>query len=472
MGTYDPMPADGALGWGSWLRNAVKGLDARAPQNNIFNPAHEGPSGPPGAGSAAADDYSMNSLVNYISSSPSNDLDKVAYFPGGYDFIVGGVGSATFNWPNGVHMVCGNGSGGITGRPPQFLWNGTAGGTMFDCTSGSGGRVVETKIFHGVFREGTARPGKWWKLGDEGTALGGTLASPGGIDWGTEFYGCHFYNADQPAGNHGCLDFRFGPTNVRVVGCRFDNWTGKCVRIAVNNAASHVLIDYFTADNVSGGGEFLWLDNTGAGSNKWLNCAVTHGKVEVNSAPVGTKSVILLTRDHTSTSGVAHKLHVSDVTVQPGGSAGTDYAYVKVESTDASTTQYVYVKMDACQFTPGATGAARIIEGVLDQPNWGSFAGAIPDWKYTPRGFGFATPGGAGHLDDQQTQTRIRDLIVGLGNLSDLQIGSTGGRGIMRIHTALALPTGTPVGGGLLYVDAGALKYKGTSGTVTTIAPA
>ena len=31
---------------------------------------------------------------------------------------------------------------------------------------------------------------------------------------------------------------------------------------------------------------------------------------------------------------------------------------------------------------------------------------------------------------------------------------------------------GTPVGGGFLFVDVGALKYKGTSGTVTTIAPA
>lgn len=33
-------------------------------------------------------------------------------------------------------------------------------------------------------------------------------------------------------------------------------------------------------------------------------------------------------------------------------------------------------------------------------------------------------------------------------------------------------PTTTPVGGGYLYVEAGALKYKGSNGTVTTIAPA
>ena len=33
-------------------------------------------------------------------------------------------------------------------------------------------------------------------------------------------------------------------------------------------------------------------------------------------------------------------------------------------------------------------------------------------------------------------------------------------------------PSGTPSGGGLLFVEAGALKYKGSSGTVTTLAVA
>ena len=33
-------------------------------------------------------------------------------------------------------------------------------------------------------------------------------------------------------------------------------------------------------------------------------------------------------------------------------------------------------------------------------------------------------------------------------------------------------PSGTPTGGGYLYVESGALKFKGSSGTVTTIAAA
>jgi hypothetical protein len=40
------------------------------------------------------------------------------------------------------------------------------------------------------------------------------------------------------------------------------------------------------------------------------------------------------------------------------------------------------------------------------------------------------------------------------------------------IRNSSAAPTDTPSNGGYLYVEAGALKWRGSSGTVTTIAPA
>lgn len=46
------------------------------------------------------------------------------------------------------------------------------------------------------------------------------------------------------------------------------------------------------------------------------------------------------------------------------------------------------------------------------------------------------------------------------------------GQKVFFISNATAVPSGTPSGGGVVYVEAGALKYKGTSGTVTTIANA
>jgi hypothetical protein len=47
-----------------------------------------------------------------------------------------------------------------------------------------------------------------------------------------------------------------------------------------------------------------------------------------------------------------------------------------------------------------------------------------------------------------------------------------GGQGVIAIANASVAPTVNPAGGGILYVEDGALKYRGANGTVTTIAPA
>jgi len=55
-----------------------------------------------------------------------------------------------------------------------------------------------------------------------------------------------------------------------------------------------------------------------------------------------------------------------------------------------------------------------------------------------------------------------------LGNYGD----TGGGRGLISLTNAQTVPTSTYTGGGLLYAEAGALKWRGSSGTITTIAPA
>jgi hypothetical protein len=47
-----------------------------------------------------------------------------------------------------------------------------------------------------------------------------------------------------------------------------------------------------------------------------------------------------------------------------------------------------------------------------------------------------------------------------------------GGLGVINIANAGTVPTSNPTGGALLYSDAGAVKARGTSGTVTTVAAA
>jgi hypothetical protein len=60
---------------------------------------------------------------------------------------------------------------------------------------------------------------------------------------------------------------------------------------------------------------------------------------------------------------------------------------------------------------------------------------------------------------------------------SNTQLFSTagsfgGGDGVLGIANAITVPSANPAGGGVLYAEAGALKWRGSGGTVTKIAPA
>ena len=56
-----------------------------------------------------------------------------------------------------------------------------------------------------------------------------------------------------------------------------------------------------------------------------------------------------------------------------------------------------------------------------------------------------------------------------LGNYNALGSNVRGG---FALSNAQTVPTTNPSGGGILYAEAGALKWRGSSGTVTTIAVA
>lgn len=59
-------------------------------------------------------------------------------------------------------------------------------------------------------------------------------------------------------------------------------------------------------------------------------------------------------------------------------------------------------------------------------------------------------------------------LIAGAFSTS----GTGGGQGVLGIRNATTVPTTNPASGGVIYIEAGALKYRGSAGTVTTLGPA
>lgn len=62
------------------------------------------------------------------------------------------------------------------------------------------------------------------------------------------------------------------------------------------------------------------------------------------------------------------------------------------------------------------------------------------------------------------------DLLGNVRLFGGAGLGS--GDGVVTIADVATAPTTNPTGGGILYVEGGALKYRGSAGTVTTIAPA
>ena len=86
---------------------------------------------------------------------------------------------------------------------------------------------------------------------------------------------------------------------------------------------------------------------------------------------------------------------------------------------------------------------------------------------------------GANETADNRLYIDITNTAAPLiyGEFDDDNVGFStvdmaGGEGVIAIANASVVPAGTPTGGGVLYVEGGALKYKGTSGTVTTLGAA
>jgi len=72
----------------------------------------------------------------------------------------------------------------------------------------------------------------------------------------------------------------------------------------------------------------------------------------------------------------------------------------------------------------------------------------------------------------RQRQTSLRNRPAGTLQLFKDSDAFGGGVGVLGIGNAGTVPNSNPAGGGVLYAEAGALKWRGSGGTVTTIAPA
>jgi hypothetical protein len=107
----------------------------------------------------------------------------------------------------------------------------------------------------------------------------------------------------------------------------------------------------------------------------------------------------------------------------------------------------------------------------------------LQEWQNSG-GTALASISSAGLLSTPQL-TLTSGNIIGSGGQTTMVIGASrntqfasaalsagGGAGVIGIANATTVPTTNPTGGGILYVEAGALKYRGSSGTITTLGAA
>lgn len=178
-----------------------------------------------------------------------------------------------------------------------------------------------------------------------------------------------------------------------------------------------------------------------------------------------------------------------------GGGSGTSNARIVFAATEdhTNTAQGAKISFDV---TPNTT-ASRITAMTLDQSGYVSIgtiltSGAAPDEALNVYGSAIrlmstsglarsnwrlysSDTGSVGQLDIQDWSggvwtsnlTLMSDGNVGIGTSS---FGTSAAK-VIGIADGTA-PSSSPAGMGQLYVEAGALKYRGSSGTVTTIANA
>jgi hypothetical protein len=148
-----------------------------------------------------------------------------------------------------------------------------------------------------------------------------------------------------------------------------------------------------------------------------------------------------------------HFLNITGIvsTGNPSATANTGFNFGSVQVASViSQTQFTVTNGLVDTYTSGGTAAV----------GQGS---NLQEWQ-SSSGFLMANVGTDGRFVTTTHVYAGQNIKVGSASM-----GVGGGVGVMGIANATTVPTSNPTGGGVLYVDTGALKYIGTSGTAATI---
>lgn len=232
-------------------------------------------------------------------------------------------------------------------------------------------------------------------------------------------------------------------------------------------ASNNITISRAGSDTIEGGTSFVISRAYGSarlisdGTSKW-------SVITEHDATSSQKGVVALTGDFGGTAasptvvsftGSAGTLTMATALSNLQFASGASTPTFKVQST-ASTTTTLYIEGQTA--TSGNTnGGSVVLTGGSDSGSGNGGSAYIASTLSGSYEYGVVVQA----FDGPNRVTALQGVPT-----AKTDFGS--GDKVIYIGNATTTPSGTPTGGGVLYVQSGALKYKGTSGTVTTIANA
>ncbi len=236
------------------------------------------------------------------------------------------------------------------------------------------------------------------------------------------------------------------------------------LRVGGNNSVNKDVMLSISSDMATSGRRWVIRANTTteAGGNAGTDFQILN--YDDNGTVIGTSLGIERATGHVTIGaappGALAKLHVSPPTdkhgiiVKPASSQGSNAAYAA--QLTATTDRLLDVRVTG-------DSLARLVQYTDGKIEWGDGTNARDTNLYRSSADTLTT-------DDSFIVTQS---FRGVGNatLGAAMITGSGSR-VFGFGNALVVPTTNPSGGGILYAEGGALKWRGSSGTITTIAAA
>jgi hypothetical protein len=254
-----------------------------------------------------------------------------------------------------------------------------------------------------------------------------------------------------------------------AVGKALDSTTFICAYDNQTDSLGQAIIGNVSGDTISFGSEYTWYSGTIV---SWHSLAVINGAQVVIAYDPGPGWGFQSKGGRISGTVITWD-SVSSLT------GASDRVWAPQIHAMTSTTQYTVLAHDA-------VAGNNETKGVTGTHDNGGAGGTRTGNVFVGAGAGgggevstnvcIGLEAGANEVNDSRLYIDISNTAAPLiyGEFDDRNLGMNtvdmaGGEGVIAIANASVVPSGTPTGGGVLYVESGALKYKGSSGTVTTL---